>query len=182
MNDLAVFWFDGNADFNTPETTRSGFLDGMGLAMLNGRCWKNMLSGIPGFSAIPDDRLLLLGARDFDPDEAEAFYQTGIACIQPEELNSHQAHEEIFRMTNKAQHSFIHLDVDVHDPAEAPANRHQPAGGPSVSDVRNICCAIANVLPLAGLTVSAYDPAFDPNGVTSHAMIETIAKILSVRP
>ncbi len=183
MNDLALFWLDGNADFNTPETTRSGFLDGMGLAMLNGRCWTNMLSGLSGFTAIPDHRLMLLGARDFDPAEAEALSRTGIVRIEVEEMSNGEAEAAIARMASLAQRAFIHLDVDVHDPVEAPANRYQPADGPSISEVRHICCTIANTIPLAGITVASYDPAYDPSGTTSRGMIETLAMILSsLRP
>ena len=39
---LGVVWFDAHGEFNTPETTRSGFLDGMPLAMATGRCWKRI--------------------------------------------------------------------------------------------------------------------------------------------
>ena len=35
---VGLIWFDGHADFNTPETTTSGFLDGMGLAIAVGHC------------------------------------------------------------------------------------------------------------------------------------------------
>ena len=37
-----VFWFDAHGDLNTPETTTTGFLDGMALAMLTGRCWQTV--------------------------------------------------------------------------------------------------------------------------------------------
>src|SRR5204862_8133960 len=36
--DIGVLWLDAHADFNTPATTTSGFLDGIGLAALTGRC------------------------------------------------------------------------------------------------------------------------------------------------
>ena len=36
--EVGLIWFDGHADFNTPETTTSGFLDGMGLAIAVGHC------------------------------------------------------------------------------------------------------------------------------------------------
>ena len=36
--DLGVIWLDAHGDFNTPETTLGGFLDGMALATLTGRC------------------------------------------------------------------------------------------------------------------------------------------------
>ena len=44
---LGVVWFDAHGEFNTPETTQSGFLDGMPLAMATGRCWKTILKTIP---------------------------------------------------------------------------------------------------------------------------------------
>jgi arginase len=50
QNGLGIVWFDAHGDFNTPETTVSGFLDGMGLAMATGRCWRSLLRTIPGFS------------------------------------------------------------------------------------------------------------------------------------
>ena len=50
---LGVIWFDAHSDFCTPETTETGvfFFDGMGLAMLAGRCWRGMLSAVPGYVA-----------------------------------------------------------------------------------------------------------------------------------
>ena len=43
----SVFWFDAHGDFNTPETTVGGFLDGMSLAMLAGRCWAGLARSVP---------------------------------------------------------------------------------------------------------------------------------------
>src|SRR4029450_3386719 len=45
---IKIFWFDAHGDFNTPETTRSGFLDGMALATVTGRCWSGLAGGVPG--------------------------------------------------------------------------------------------------------------------------------------
>ena len=39
---LALIWFDAHGDFNTPETTTSGFLDGMALSIIVGHCWKSL--------------------------------------------------------------------------------------------------------------------------------------------
>src|SRR5215208_4203564 len=50
---LGIIWFDGHGDFNTPETTISGFLDGMGLATAVGLCWKALASSIQGFNPVP---------------------------------------------------------------------------------------------------------------------------------
>jgi arginase len=61
--DARVVWADAHGDFNTPETTLGGFLDGMGLATLTGGCWTAITATIPGFAAVPDDHVWLLGAR-----------------------------------------------------------------------------------------------------------------------
>ena len=66
---LGVIWFDAHADFNTPDTTLSGYIDGMGLAMATGRGWKNLMVEIPGFKPVPDKRVILVGARDLDHEE-----------------------------------------------------------------------------------------------------------------
>lgn len=43
-----VVWFDAHGDFNTPETTESGYFDGMGLAVLTGSAWQGMLATVEG--------------------------------------------------------------------------------------------------------------------------------------
>ena len=50
--DLGVVWLDAHGDFNTPETTLGGFLDGMALATLTGRCWTSLAATVPGFGLI----------------------------------------------------------------------------------------------------------------------------------
>src|SRR5687767_2965165 len=53
----AILWFDAHGDLNTPETSTSGFLDGMSLATLTGRCWKPLADTIPGFTRSEERRV-----------------------------------------------------------------------------------------------------------------------------
>jgi arginase len=50
-----LVWFDDHADFNTPETTTTGFLDGMGLAIAVGRGWANMMRDVPYFRPVREE-------------------------------------------------------------------------------------------------------------------------------
>ena len=65
-------WFDGHGDFNTPETTVSGFLDGMSLAVATGRCFRPLALSVPGFAPVAERDAFLVGARDLDPAERSA--------------------------------------------------------------------------------------------------------------
>ncbi|HWS82515.1 MAG TPA: arginase family protein, partial [Rubrobacter sp.] len=70
-SDLGVVWLDAHADFNTPETTTTGFTDGMGLAVAVGHCWKEMARGVSGFSAVAERDVVLAGVRTVEPAEEQ---------------------------------------------------------------------------------------------------------------
>src|SRR5690242_2446752 len=60
--DTTVVWFDAHGEATTPETTVSGFLDGMGISTLTGQCWQRLAHTVPGFEPVAGDRILLVGA------------------------------------------------------------------------------------------------------------------------
>jgi arginase len=64
-----IAWFDAHGDFNTPETTLSGYLDGMGLAIACGLCWTGLARTISGFRPIPGENVLHLGGSDLEAGE-----------------------------------------------------------------------------------------------------------------
>jgi arginase len=66
-----VVWFDAHGDFNTPETTTSGYFDGMSLAVITGHCYQNYWAQIGNCTPIPESATLLLGVRDLDSAERE---------------------------------------------------------------------------------------------------------------
>ena len=79
-----VIWIDAHGDFNTPQTTTSGFLDGMALATATGQCWGELARSIEGFQPVPENAVVLLGARDLDPGEASALARSQITRLSVE--------------------------------------------------------------------------------------------------
>jgi arginase len=65
-----VLWYDAHGDYNTPETSPSGFLGGMPLAAMVGRGSQWMLEGVK-MTPIAEERVVLIDARDLDPEEAQ---------------------------------------------------------------------------------------------------------------
>ncbi|QKC87407.1 arginase family protein [Mesorhizobium sp. NZP2234] len=153
----AIIWADQHGDLNTPETSVYGFLDGMALATVLGLCWRPMASAIPGFQPIDPSRCVLVNARDLDPAEQQLLKT--LPVIRTECPGVAQATERLKAAGAKSVH--MHLDLDVHDPKELQANRYVTSGGPSPQQLRDAACAMALAVPVVGITVSAYDPAFD---------------------
>src|SRR3954463_7128726 len=83
-----VIWFDAHADFNTPETSASGFLDGTAVAILTGRCWTTIAATVPGFIPLPDDRVCLVGTRDIDSLERGLLDESSVQVVAPRKLGS----------------------------------------------------------------------------------------------
>jgi arginase len=67
----AVVWFDAHGDLNTPDTTVTGYFDGMALATAMGWCWNNLAQEMVRYAPVHEDDVILAGGRDLDPAERD---------------------------------------------------------------------------------------------------------------
>lgn len=171
----AIIWADQHGDLNTPETSTTGFLDGMALATALGLCWHPMARQIPGFKPIDPARCVLVNARDLDSAEEELLRKLPIIRTECPDWKS--AAQRL--QADGASIVHMHVDLDVHDPEKLQANRYTTPGGPAPEQVRTAMCGLAGPLTIAGLTISAYDPAFDPKGDVPPLVGELIVDLLS---
>ncbi len=178
-----VVWFDAHGDFCTPETTDTGFLDGMGFAMMVGRCWGNVLSTIPGYSAVPEMAVALVGARDLDPWEDHDLAASRITRINVDEVRSKgsKAAFDPFLETleNKVDEIYLHVDLDALDPMEAPANHYNAANGLHADEVLEAIAYIGERFRVNGGGLSSYDPSYDPEGKTAEVAVGILEAMVS---
>ena len=173
-----VAWFDAHGDFNTPETTTGGFLDGMALATLVGRCWTVIARTVPGFVPVAERDVRLLGARDLDPLEEEALRDSGVRMVPAAEVGERAAAALAERAAREGVRQLhVHLDLDVLDPAEGRANALAVPGGGSLDALGALLGALAARAPVAALTLSAYDPACDADGRVARAATTAAATL-----
>src|SRR5262245_40516748 len=172
--DTGVVWFDAHGDFNTPDTSPSGFFDGMVLAMVTGRCWRGLATRVGGFVPVRDENVVLVGARDIDPDERELLAASRVTQVPAEALRADDfapLEAALAALAGRVQKIYLHMDLDVHDPADAPANTYYAPGGPSRAQVREAVERIGARFAIAGAALAAYDPSVDPEGRTADAAI-----------
>jgi arginase len=165
-----ILWFDAHGDFNTPETTLGGFLDGMALATVTGRCWTQLSAGIPDFRPVPESSIALLGARDLDPLEAAALDQSDVRQVGPADLRT-ELPSVLASVGRGATATYLHLDLDVLDPAEGRVNPFAVPGGLTRADVTWAVGAIAASLPLGAASLTSFDPHSDPTGQAADAAL-----------
>ena len=170
---VGVAWFDAHGDFNTPETTTSGFLDGTAVAILTGRCWKQLAVSIPGFQPIADERVCLIGTRDVDSLEGGLIAESNVDVIEPSMIQS-ALPRTLNAIGQHVDRMYVHLDLDVLDPEVAAANKLSVRGGLTIEDVEFALSLIARDFRIAGVTLSAYDPDVDTDGAAAAAAIRLI--------
>jgi arginase len=177
--DAAVIWLDAHGDLNTPDTTLSGFLDGMALATVTGRCWPSLTAQLGGFAAVPDSQVVLVGARDLDDAERELLAQSDIVQLTTGQARTPEASERALAaaVRNRAR-VYLHVDLDVLDPTVAPANRSAVPDGLTPEEVSAFVKSVRSARPIAAAALTAYDPSSDPTRQTVRAASQIAAAIL----
>jgi arginase len=176
LPDIGIIWMDTHGDFNTPETSVSGFFDGMGLAAAAGRCWQAALGALPGFAPLPEAQIMHVGSRDLDADEARLMADSPLALIDAAQIQREGVAgalgPALDALRERVERVYLHLDLDVLDASIAPANQFEaPPGGLSIEQAEAVIREIGARFTLAGAGLASYDPAYDPDGRTLAAGI-----------
>jgi arginase len=124
-DDLAIVWLDAHGDVQTLETTSSGYLGGLPLRLLAGYRPELIASGL-GLKPVPEDRIVLVGARDLDPPEAAYLDQARIRRRQVADLAVADLPDGPL---------YVHVDLDVIDAAQLPGLRYPAPAGPDAGQV-----------------------------------------------
>jgi len=168
-DDMGVMWLDAHADFNTPETTQSGYLDGMALSIACGRCWKSLSRTDPRYLALGEDRVTLVGTRDLDSEEARLLKASRIRVVTTEQLrkNNCQVPEDA---APPAGDLYIHLDADVLDAGVGHSNRFASAGGLHEKEIRTLLSWAVSTYNVVALAITAFGPGHDIDGTVREAL------------
>lgn len=169
-----VAWFDAHGESTTPETTQSGFLDGMGISTLTGQCWRKLAQAIPNFSPVSGQHVLLIGARDVEPEENELLEHMGIHQV----ADLDDLRTRIKSLSSQVDGVYLHLDLDVLDPKEAIANQWATPGGFSVEALKEAVKEIQKYAPMKGFGIASYDPEWDRDQRAMEAACSVAESIL----
>jgi arginase len=132
----------------------------MGLATAMGRCWRDLVATVPGFQPVPPQITFLLGARDLDPAEAAWLGESPVTAVSAEQLPAGLA-LLLKRAPIADTAGYLHLDLDVLDPAVGRANYLPVPNGLSLDQLTDAIAAIRDRIPVAAATVASYSPEED---------------------
>jgi arginase len=164
--DPAVVWFDAHGDVQTLETTTSGYAGGLPLRIVAGYRPELIAAGI-GLTAVAEDRIVLVGARDLDPPEAEYLDASAIGRCEVGEVAADLL---------PAGPLYLHVDLDVVDPDLLPGLRFPAAGGP---DPALLAAALARVLGTGRVAALGLACTWHPGRGAADRLREHLAPLLA---
>lgn len=130
---VGLVFIDAHADFNTPETTLSGMLGGMPVAIAAGMALTRMRLKAGLEPALPTRHIIEAAVRDTDPLEQDLVDRSDIQQLSVEDIRkrSENLHREMQRLSENTDVIYIHVDMDVLDPREVPGHPLTVPGGPT---------------------------------------------------
>jgi arginase len=175
---IGIVWFDAHGDFNTPETSPSGFLDGMALAMAAGLCHNDLLQRIGLHQPIPLSHVVHVGGRDFDPPEWEALQQSAVQLVTAREIQQAGVgtalHPAATKLREHVDEIYLHVDIDVLNATHYPANEFPAAGGLSLEELTEAIRFIGSQFSIRAVALTAYNPDYDPEEKTLRAGLQLL--------
>jgi arginase len=177
-DDVGLIWFDAHSEAETPESTTSGFLDGMGLAMALHRCWSAALDGVGSWS-LDGLRSALIGVREISEAAGTLLHDAGVALVTPDQARRGQVDSVIDRFRSAGvRRIHLHVDLDVLDADVAGvANGYALPDGLSGDQLLALVERLSGAFPLSSASIASYDPDSDPGGVVASIGVEVAVRL-----
>jgi arginase len=174
---IGMLWLDAHPDFNTPETTRSGSLGGMPVAVATGRALSRLRLDAHLDPPLDDRDVVMGGVRLTDPLEQELLDHSHIEHVSVDDLRtmSPAVFAQLDRLSRQVDKIYVHIDMDVLDPREVMAHVNKVPNGPSSEQLAALFESIFRRYPKAAAIGFATIPPTDEGGLSIAALNRMIA-------
>lgn len=176
---IGVIWVDAHADMNRPETTPSGNIHGMSLAVLLGRGHPRLTHRVP---SVKPENASVLGARELDAGEKRLISELGVRVFTMSEIDERgvaTCMDEALERANAGTAGFhLSLDLDALDPRVAPGVGTPVQGGLTYREGHLVCEKAARSGRLLSLEVVELNPVLDDRNHTAVLAVGLVASAL----
>lgn len=172
---LGIVWFDAHGDFNTPETSITGTLEGMSLAIATGACHHDLRVRIGLTRPIPEANVLVTATRDLDPKESIRLKESAATVIPLTGLRA-----AIDTLAARVAAVYLHLDIDVLDPDISPGVSFSTPGGIAPEDLHTAIRFVGARIPIAAAAIANFNPERDREDRTVRIVERLIAVLVEV--
>ena len=180
--EIGLLWVDAHADSNTPQTTPSGNVHGMPLAVLLGRGDQRLLDIGTRTPVVAPERTVLFGVRSVDRGEARRLGDLGLSVYTMQDIDERGCNaclrEALGRLTDGTTGFHMSLDMDALDPEYAPGVGTPERGGLTYREAHLCCELVAESQKLLSMEVVEVNPILDERNTTANVAVELVQSAL----
>jgi len=175
-----LIWIDAHGDFNTPQSTITGNIHGMTLAVLLGEGYPELVDvGRPGSKLGPND-VVMIGVRELDPEERVRLRESGITIYTMRDIDERGigaiTRESLERLEHRDR-LHVSLDMDSLDPQAGPGVGTTSPGGLTCREAQLLMELIADSRRCCGLDIVEINPVLDRHNQTARLAVELAASL-----
>jgi arginase len=178
---FSVLWLDAHADFNTPETSPSGNLHGMPVAILCGTGPAPLTEIADAAPIVDPAQVIQVGVRSVDHVEKRAVVDSGLVVYDMRLIDERGMRavmdDALDAIASRGGHLHLSFDVDFLDPGFAPGVGTTVIGGPTYREAQ-LCMEMIHDSGLLGsLDICELNPALDIRNQTAEIVVELVASL-----
>lgn len=151
LEDPGIVWLDAHGDFNTPETTISGALEGMSLAIATGHCHSELMT-----RPVPEENVVLAATRSLDPLEEVRLRASKVEVVALDALP-----HAVDLLAARVKTIYLHLDLDVLDPDISPGVNFSEPGGITPDQLFDAVKHVIATGKLGAVAIANFNPDRD---------------------
>jgi arginase len=170
LEDPGIVWFDAHGDFNTPETTISGALEGMSLAIATGSCHPELMA-----RPVKEENAVLAATRSLDSLEEVRLRACQIELVSLDALT-----DAVERLARRVSSIYLHLDLDVLDPSVSPGVNFSEPGGISVEELFAAVRIVMGTGKVGAATIANFNPDRDREDRTLRIAVELVGMLARI--
>jgi arginase len=180
--DLGLLWIDAHLDSHTPQTSHTGLIYGMPLAVLLGHGDPVFTGCLNAGPKVLPHHVCVFGARSYEPEERALLDRIGVRVIGMAEIARRgvaDAMREALGIVSRASGGFgITIDMDALDPRDAPGVGTPAPGGLRAAELIGELERVGGSTRLRALEICEYNPARDRRGVTQRNLVGLARAVL----
>ena len=180
-----VLWLDAHADFNTVDSSSSGCIFGMPVAVTTGEGHPSLLAIGLARPMVEIGNFALLGVRSVDPLESVRVRERGLRVHSMDEVRRDGmdtlARQAIERAVREGAHIHVSLDLDVLDPGEAPGVGLPEPGGTTLAETEACLRSVMETGLVGSFDLMEHNPGNDPSGRTTQRVVALMSRVLARR-
>ncbi len=175
---VGVLWIDAHGDINTPDTSPSGNIHGMPLAVVLGYGPPELTSICGPAPKVDPANVALVGIRSLDTGEKKRLRETGVQVHTMADIDRHGVHRVMKKAISQATDGtdFVHvsMDLDAVDPAVAPGVGTPVKGGLAYREAHLVMELIADAGVMSSLELVEVNPILDQHNASAEFAVELV--------